>query len=127
MAAGNWVPELVEAAGGELLFATAGQHSPWLAWDDVVAADPDVIVMMPCGYRIDQTLADLGALTARPGWKDLAAVRAGRVYAADGQHYFNRPGPRLVESAQILAEILDDVTGVATGSPDRWLRIGARA
>lgn len=120
MAAGNWVPELIEAAGGVPLFAAAGQHSPWLEWDALVAADPDVIVLMPCGFQIPQTLADLGPLTGRAGWNDLAAVRAGRVFVADGHHYFNRPGPRLVESARIVAETL--------GDPDRkegegWRRL----
>ena len=106
MAAGNWVPELIGIAGGASLFATAGQHSPWLAWEALIASDPDVIVMMPCGFQIPQTLADAGALTERSGWSTLSAVRAGRVYAADGHHYFNRPGPRLVDSAEILAELL---------------------
>ena len=124
MAAGNWVPELITAAGGEPLFAVAGQHSPWLDWDAFVAADPDVIVMMPCGYRLTQTLADLPTLAARPGWRDLAAVRAGRVYAADGHHYFNRPGPRLVESAEILAEILDAAAGGSGDGGGRWIRCG---
>lgn len=107
MAAGNWVPELIDAAGGEALFVSPGQHSPWMEWDALVAADPDVIILMPCGYRIGQALAELGALRTRSGWLDLSAVKAGRVFAVDGHHYFNRPGPRLVESAQILAEILD--------------------
>lgn len=106
MAAGNWVPELIEAAGGEALFVAAGQHSPWLDWADLVAADPDYIVAMPCGYQLPQTLADLEPLVDRTGWSDLAAVRAGRVFAADGHHFFNRPGPRLVESAEIIAAIL---------------------
>ena len=124
MAAGNWVPELVLAAGGEPLFTAVGQHSPWLAWDDLVAADPDVIVFMPCGYRIAQTLADVPALTGREGWRDLRAVRTGRVFAADGHHYFNRPGPRLVESAEILAEIFDEEAKEACGSIGRWVRLG---
>ena len=123
MAAGNWVPELIEAAGGIPLFATAGQHSPWLDWAALVAADPDVIVLMPCGYTIAQTLAELTALTALDGWEDLAAVRANRVFVADGQQYFNRPGPRLVESAQIIAEVI--------GSPhtrgDGWQRLAVTA
>lgn len=110
MAAGNWVPELISIAGGEPLFATAGQHSPWLEWDALVAADPDVIVMMPCGYQIPQALADLAPLTSRPDWRCLSAVRSGRVFVADGHHFFNRPGPRLVESARIIAEVLDDPT-----------------
>jgi iron complex transport system substrate-binding protein len=124
MAAGNWVPELIEAAGGEALFAAPGEHSPWLDWDTLAGADPDAIILMPCGYRIDQTLAEMGSLRARPGWRDLRAVRAGRVFAVDGHHYFNRPGPRLVESAEILAEILDrsvDI-GSAVAGPvgERW-------
>lgn len=106
MAAGNWVPELVGAAGGEPLFAAAGQHSPWLDWEALVAADPDAIVFMPCGFRLPQTFADLPALTGRAEWAGLRAVREGRVAAADGQYFFNRPGPRLIESAEILAEIL---------------------
>jgi iron complex transport system substrate-binding protein len=108
MIAGNWVPELVEAAGGVPILAAAGQHSPFVDFAALVAADPDVIVLMPCGYRIEQTLADLPALAARDGWSDLRAVRDARVYVADGQYFFNRPGPRLVESARILADCLAD-------------------
>jgi iron complex transport system substrate-binding protein len=106
MAAGNWIPELIVAAGGRPLFAKAGQHSPWLDWDALTAADPDVIVLMPCGYRIADTLAELDTLRRHRAWPSLAAVRADRVFVGDGHHYFNRPGPRLVESAEILAEIL---------------------
>jgi iron complex transport system substrate-binding protein len=122
MAAGNWVPELVDAAGGEALFAAPGQHSPWLDWEALAAADPDVIILMPCGYGIAQTLAEMGSLHARPGWRDLSAVKAGRVFAVDGHHYFNRPGPRLVQSAEIIAEILDrcaDARSVVRGE-GRW-------
>ncbi|HLZ74094.1 ABC transporter substrate-binding protein [Phenylobacterium sp.] len=130
MAAGNWVPELIDAAGGEALFAAPGQHSPWLEWDALAAADPDVIILMPCGYRIGQTLAEMGALRARPEWRDLSAVRAGRVFAVDGHHYFNRPGPRLVESAEIVAEILDrcvDARSLVAGPVgERW-RVAAVA
>jgi iron complex transport system substrate-binding protein len=103
MAAGNWVPELVELAGGENLFGEAGQHSPWMTWDDLVCRDPDVIVVLPCGFDLDRTKAELPALTGRPGWADLKAVRNGRVWAADGNAYFNRPGPRLVEALEMLA------------------------
>lgn len=106
MAAGNWVPELAEIAGGRALFARAGEHSPWLSWETLIEADPDVIVAMPCGYRIAQTMAELPTLVAHPAWRELTAVREGRVFVADGHHFFNRPGPRLLESAEILAEIL---------------------
>jgi iron complex transport system substrate-binding protein len=95
MAAGNWVPELVELAGAVNLFGQAGAHSPWMSWEQLVEADPDVIITMPCGW-----------LDRRPEWPHLRAVKTGQVYLADGNQYFNRPGPRIVESLRILAEIL---------------------
>lgn len=106
MIAGNWVPELIELAGGEPLLATPGQHSPFVAWADVAATDPEVIVAMPCGFRIDRTCEEMPLLAALPGWSDLRAVRGGRVFVADGHHLFNRPGPRMVESAEVLAEFM---------------------
>ena len=106
MIAGNWVPELVAAAGGDPVLAEPGSHSDWLAWDDLLAADPEVIVLMPCGFDIARCRAELPALTGRHGWRDLTAVRAGRVRVADGNALFNRPGPRLAESVEVLAEIL---------------------
>ncbi len=106
MAGGNWMPELIEAAGGRSLFATAGQHSPWLEWRALAAADPDVILLLSCGFTIAQSLADIPLLQAHPEWAQLTAVRRGQVYVIDGHHYFNRPGPRLVESAEMIAEIL---------------------
>lgn len=106
MAAGNWVPELVEIAGGEYALAAAGASSPTLTWDTLVAYRPEVIVLMPCGFTIPQTQRDLPALTTHPRWATLPAVQAHRVFIVDGNAYFNRPGPRLVESAAILAEIL---------------------
>ncbi|MBM3601231.1 MAG: cobalamin-binding protein [Alphaproteobacteria bacterium] len=106
MAAGNWVPELVDLAGGVNLFGEAGRHAPWMAWDQLASADPDIIVMMPCGFDIARSRQEMLALTARPGWRNLKAVRAGQVFVTDGNQYFNRPGPRLVESLAILVELL---------------------
>ncbi len=106
MAAGNWVPELVEMAGGANLFGEAGRHAPWMTWDQLRRADPEVVVVMPCGFDIARSRRELGALVERPGWAELGAVGAERVFIADGNQYFNRPGPRLVESLEILAEIL---------------------
>jgi len=106
MAAGNWTPELIEIAGGRNLFGQAGRHSPWMTWDELAAADPDVIVIAPCGFDLPRTIRELPPLTSHPGWTDLRAVRTGRVYAADGNQYFNRPGPRIVETLQILTEML---------------------
>ena len=106
MGAGGWMPELITLAGGECLFAKAGDHAPWLEWDQLREADPDVIVITPCGFDIARSLREMAALASRPGWSELGAVRSGRVFVADGNQYFNRPGPRLVESLEILAQIL---------------------
>jgi iron complex transport system substrate-binding protein len=106
MAAGNWMPELVTLAGGHCVFGEAGTHSPWIGWEELCRADPDVLVVLPCGFDLERTREELGVLRARPEWASLRAVRSGRVFVTDGNHYFNRPGPRLVESLEILAEIL---------------------
>jgi iron complex transport system substrate-binding protein len=106
MAAGNWVPELVEMAGAVNLFGEAGVHSPWMTWQQLTDADPDVIITMPCGFDLERTGAEMYWLDRRPEWPKLRAVQTGQVYLADGNQYFNRPGPRLVDSLQILAEIL---------------------
>ncbi len=106
MTGGNWMPELVNLAGGENLLSEPGKHSEWITWEALADADPEVIVVSPCGYGIDRAASEMGSLEARPGWADLSAVRNGRVAIADGHHFFNRPGPRLAESLEILAEIL---------------------
>jgi iron complex transport system substrate-binding protein len=105
MAGGNWMPELVQLAGGENLFGVAGQPSPWLDWDQIVTANPDVVLVHPCGFDMARTLQDMPLLADRVGWNELKAVQHGRVFVADGNQYFNRPGPRIVESLEILAEI----------------------
>jgi iron complex transport system substrate-binding protein len=106
MAAGNWTPELVEMAGGVNLFGAAGKHSPGLSWDELASADPEAMLVAPCGFDIPRTLAEMPALAKRPGWKKLRAVAGNRVFLGDGNQFFNRPGPRLVESLEILAEVL---------------------
>ena len=106
MAAGHWMPELVEMAGGRNLFGEAGGQAPWIDWEALESSDPDVILVLPCGFDIERSVAEMPALTAQPGWSALGAVRNGRVYIVDGNQYFNRPGPRLAESLEILAEIL---------------------
>jgi iron complex transport system substrate-binding protein len=123
MAAGNWVPELVEIAGGVSLFGTAGAHSPWMTFEQLLARDPDVIAIMPCGFDIQRTRTEIPALTNRPGWESLSAVRNGRVFLTDGNQYFNRPGPRLVESAEILAEILHPGTFDFGHERTGWVRL----
>jgi iron complex transport system substrate-binding protein len=106
MAAGNWMPELVEMAGGENLFGEAGKHSPWLELDALVEAEPDVVVVAACGFDLERTRAEMHPLTRRSEWRALGAVAGGRAYLTDGHHFFNRPGPRLVESLEVLTEVL---------------------
>ncbi len=127
MVAGNWVPELVEMAGGENLLGTPGAHSPFVGWDDIRALDPDVMVVIPCGFSIRRTREEVELLTGLPGWNEVAAVRKGRVAIADGHHYFNRPGPRIVESLEILAEILhpDQLRREHEGVGWEWMLPGA--
>ena len=106
MAAGNWMPELIEMLGGINLFGTAGEHSPWMSWEALRQKDPDILVIMPCGWDMEKSSQEMKTLVSQPGWGDLKAVRQARVYLTDGNQFFNRPGPRLVESLEILAEIM---------------------
>lgn len=105
MAAGNWMPEIIEIAGGTNLFGIPGKHSPWLLWSDVKESDPDVILVSPCGFDVARTMLEMNILASQPGWSGLKAVKKGNVYVCDGNAYFNRPGPRVVESVEMLAEI----------------------
>ncbi len=122
MAAGNWVPELVEAANAVNLFGTAGLHSPWMTWEQLAATDPDVIIAMPCGFSIERTLPEMHWIGSRTDYPTLRAVRENQVYVADGNQYFNRPGPRVVESLEILVEILHP--GVPANGGSRYVRYG---
>ena len=106
MAAGNWVPELVDLAGGVNVAGEAGKHSPWMDWETLRGLDPEIMVVMPCGFDIARTRKEVAALVQQPGWSRMKAVRKRRDLLTDGNQYFNRPGPRLVESLEILAEIL---------------------
>jgi iron complex transport system substrate-binding protein len=103
---GNWGPELVARAGGDNRLGVAGAHSTTGTWAEVRSADPDVLVIAPCGFDIERTVREIPALAAQPGWADLRAVRAGRVFVADGNLYFTRSGPSVFDSVRILAEML---------------------
>jgi iron complex transport system substrate-binding protein len=122
MAGGNWTPELIEMAGGVNLLGEAGKHSGYVAWDEIRESDPDVIVVAPCGFDIPRTQCEMHWLTQRAGWESMRAVRDGRVYLADGNQYFNRPGPRLVETLRILAEILHPGVGEPTLKGAAWVK-----
>lgn len=106
MLAGNWMPQMVEMAGGVNLLTKAGEHSPTCRWEDLRAADPQVIVVCPCGFDLERSKQELKTLEALPGWGELSAVRQGCVYPADGNAYFNRSGPRMVDSLEMLVRFI---------------------
>jgi len=105
-AGGHWTPELVELAGGRDGHARPGERSRTLTWDEVRAWNPELLLVACCGFDLARTRAELGLLTSRPGWADLEAVRRGGVVLADGDAYFSRPGPRLVDSLDLLAHLV---------------------
>ncbi len=104
--AGHWVPEMVALAGGHDVIGRAGEPSAKIPWQQVVDAQPEVILLMPCGFDVRRTVKESTPLRALPGWNDLPAVRAERVFALNGNAYFSRPGPRLVNGLEILARII---------------------
>jgi len=122
MAGGNWMPELMDIAGGHNLFGEAGTHSDWMQWDELLAANPEVIVVAPCGFGLARCLEELSLLAAKPGWSKIAAVENERIYFADGNAYFNRPGPRLAESTELLAELLHPEVAGQSHEGRAWLR-----
>ncbi len=104
--AGNWVPEMIQIVGAHDGLGKMGEHSLPVEWRTVQDYAPDVLLIIPCGYKLDQTLVELPTLQNLPGWREMPAVRQGQVYAVDGNAYFNRPGPRIVDSLEILAGLI---------------------
>lgn len=104
-AAGHWVPEMVHGAGGRDVLSAPGIASERIAWHQLVAANPDVLIIMPCGFSIERTRHEIHRLTCHPQWNQLPAVRHGRVFIVDAGSYFSRPGPRLVQGVEILAAL----------------------
>jgi len=109
--AGHWNPELVALAGGIEPLGRPGEHAAAVNWDAVCAAAPEVLVISCCGFDVARTLAELPALRGRPGWDALPAARAGAVWVTDGTAYFTRPGPRLVDGLELLAQLLHPAAG----------------
>jgi iron complex transport system substrate-binding protein len=103
---GHWIPEMVDLAGGDPVLATAGEKSVRITWEQIIDADPEIIVMMPCGYDLAQTVEQFRTLRLPEEWGSLAAVRDGQVYAVNGTAYFSRPGPRLVDGLEIIGAIV---------------------
>lgn len=127
MAAGNWTPEIVAAAGGQLLLAEPGKHSGYVTWLDVVGARPEVLIVAPCGFDLERSIAEARGLAKLPGYRDLAAVANGRAFVVNGNAYLNRSGPRIVDSLEILAHLIrPDLFEPPTGelAEDRaWARL----
>ncbi|MGB0699280.1 MAG: cobalamin-binding protein [Alphaproteobacteria bacterium] len=122
MGAGNWMPETIAAAGGEVVLGQEGVHSPTVTLAEIAAADPDVILVGPCGFSIDRARQEMAVLQDNKDWQELRAVRAGDVYLVNGNHFFNRPGPRLLQSAEIVAEILHPHIYAAANHGTGWVR-----
>ena len=106
MVGGHWLPEMVDRVGGTYGLADPGARSRPREWATIREYDPEVLILAPCGFGLDQTHDDLSVMTEREGWADLSAVQNNRVYAIDGHHYMNRPGPRLVDSLAALASVI---------------------
>jgi iron complex transport system substrate-binding protein len=122
MTGGNWIPELVEIAGGDSCLAEPGKHSPVIEWEKVIDANPDKLLIAPCGYTIHQTQKEMHLLTNRKGWQNLKAVKSGEVYLLDGDRFFNRPGPGIYDSARIIAEINHPDLFKPLYENDGWVR-----
>lgn len=106
MTASNWTPELLQIAGGTSLLTKAGAHSEYATWQQVVDADPDLLLLAACGFDLERTKLEARQVTSLPGYRDLKAVREGRVYAIDGNALLNRSGPRIIDTLELLAHLL---------------------
>jgi len=122
---GHWIPEMVGLAGGDPVLATAGEKSVRIGWEQVFEADPEVIVVMPCGYHLAETVEQFHSVPLPPEWAGLTAVQRGEVYAVDGTAYFSRPGPRLVDGLEVLAAILGG-GGLSALPPESVQRLSLR-
>jgi iron complex transport system substrate-binding protein len=127
MAGGHWVPEMVELAGGIDPLGASGEPSRYVEWDAVVATQPDVMVLMPCGFGLERTLELAGEITGLPGFAELPCARTGRVAAVDGSSYFNRPGPRIADGLEILAAIIRGERGSELPEGAAWALPAQRA
>ena len=122
MFAGNWVPEIVQIVGGKSLSGVAGEHSNWSKYEELYQHDPDKIIFMPCGYDMNKTKVELSNFTHDVRWKSLKAVRTDEVYLTDGNQYFNRPGPRLLDSIKIMDDIMNN-TNVYNFKNHGWRKL----
>jgi iron complex transport system substrate-binding protein len=119
-AVGHWVPEQIRRAGGWDLLGEAGERSVETTWRAVRDVDPEMLVLMPCGYDLADTVDEWASVPRPPMWRDIEAVRRGQVFAVDGSAYFSRPGPRVIDGIELLAEIFDPDTFVDIAPPGSW-------
>ena len=107
MVAGNWIPELVSISGGDDIFGNIGKNSHWIKFEEIKKSDPDIIIFMPCGFDINKTNEELKFFFKKnPIWKSLKSFKNESFFVVDGNQFFNRPGPRLIDSIEILLEII---------------------
>lgn len=123
MVAGNWVPGMVRACGGIYELAEPGSHSTAVSWPAIADSAPDVVIVMPCGFDLAQTRRELPALRENPIWRALPAVRNKRVYSVDGNAYLNRPGPRIIDSAELIAGLVQPDLFASLIPPASWERV----
>jgi iron complex transport system substrate-binding protein len=121
--AGHWVPEMIRLAGGHDELALAGAPSSQVAWSRIANYDPEIVVLMPCGFTLERTVEEFAQVDFPVEWRRLSAVQEGRVYAVNGSAYFNRPGPRIVEGLEILAEVIHPEVFPRTTPPEAWRRL----
>jgi iron complex transport system substrate-binding protein len=123
-AIGHWVPEQVRRAGGWDLLGEVGERSRETTWRDVAEVDPEMLVMMPCGFHLGETVSEWERTRRPMVWPELDAVRRGQVFAVDGSAYFSRPGPRVIDGVELLAEIFDPDAFVDIAPPGSWTPLG---
>ena len=123
-AVGHWVPEQVRLAGGWELLGSEGGTSVPMTWTAVRDMDPEIVVLMPCGFDLGRTVDEWGRTVRPDGWDELRAVRDGRVFAVDGSAYFSRPGPRVIDGIELLAELIDPAACDGMAPPHSWERVG---
>jgi len=125
MIAGNWTPEIIEIAGGIPVLAEKGKHSGYINFENLQNENPDIIVLIPCGFSIQRTLMEINLMLELPGWKELKAVQENRIYIADGNQYFNRSGPRITDSIEIMAEIINPKQFIFGYETEGWIRFNS--
>jgi iron complex transport system substrate-binding protein len=120
---GHWVPEQIQRAGGWDLLGVTGEPAHETTWRSIRDVEPEMLILMPCGFHLDDGVATWRTSRRPPYWKELEAVRRGQVFAVDGSAYFSRPGPRVIAGIEMLAEIFDPDTFIETSPLGAWTPI----